>query len=528
MKAIIKSFLRNKRIFLAIVWFGISFVGDRLMFDFERLNVVNYISIKILLLVILMMFFWFLPRLTFLKTRYFWAFVVVFGIVFALLYPGTWLGSDLALIYDKAITCDFFYHLNYLTTLFYIISFMLVPLPVAPIIFEMLLAVAAFAYVADKTRGAFGLKKCYGWVIMMPLLLTHTIFYVLYPNRPILLGLMVLVLLATLFCDGYTKRKTCSKLKLATIILLTAIASNIRSESVYLIVAVPVLFFATGYIKVTGKSMLKYGAAFFLAFLALAAPQKIYEIGQTAYERQSRNLPSYISPLSLMLNGEIGITDEEIIAIDRVLDVKSMKEHASKYDVPCMWNEDNCVRTFDSGEYDEFKKAALSVVWRNKKSFLNAKFQVFEASMALKEADPFTTYELFDDGGKYELANVDIGPLVDSGVRRKLYAIIEGRSENSLIDSLNRVVGNLLVPILAVVVGGVYLAVKKRWAQAWISAMVVLSAAVVFLTAPAAYFMYYFYVYLWGWYLISLAIIRVIMWMGSWRLGQSGKRRAEI
>lgn len=496
---------------ILFLYYIISFFLDRLIFDFDRLNVFNYVCIKIILLFVVFWLYYYLPRFNFLKTKFFLVYCVLFAVIFFVLYPGTWLGSDVFLIYEKAVTCDFYYHLNYLTTLFYIVSFMIIPLPVAPIILQILFSASVFAYISQKTMLTFKFEKKFAWLMITPFILFHSIFYILYPNRPILFGLIVLAIFVTLFCDFY-KKPIITKLKMFLLVSMTAVVSIIRTEAIYLIIVVPMLIFFIYGLKSKYKKwgILKYIALFLIPFLIVGAPQKDYELfGQTLHERQSRNLPSYISPLSLMLvDDAANLSNEDVEAIDKVLSVDDLRKYSSFYDVPCIWRSENCIRNFDNEEYVSFRNSFISVILKNKKLFFYSKLRVFLASTTFVEPDHFTTFGIFDDDKG--ILDDTLRPLFDNRIRKNIYRLIEGKTGNEFVDLFYRLVNNILLPLSVILISFAYFIYKKKAILAIICGTFMFGGVVVFFTAPAAYFMYYYFVFLWGWYLLVLGVIKLL------------------
>ena len=517
------KFVRNKWALLCL-YFVVTLLLDHLIFDFGNLNVFNYVILKGVFFIFLILLLKNYKKMRFLKTKFFWVFCIIFGVLFIFLYPGSWLGSDIYLIYDKAIMCDYYYHLNYLTTVFYIFSFMLIPLPVAPVIMQILLSAVVFSYVAEKTRITFCLGNKRIWILLVPFVLAHSIFYILYPNRPIIFGLLALSLYVTLFCDYYRRQNFVNSKIIVAIAFVTAVLSNIRAEAVFLVLVIPLLVFITYRIKPTRKNILKYGLLFLLLFIGIGIPQKAHELfNQSEYERQIRKLPSYISPLSLMLSDdEISVTEEEIMIIDKVLNVKDLKNYASYYDVPCIWRSEQCVRVFNEEEFKSFQRTFLSIIFRNKRLFLDAKFKVFWASTSLGAPDHFTTFDIFQSEDDILLQHPSMKPVINYNLRRDLYRVLEGKTDSEFINVQYLIFNNLIICLVAIVVSTVYFMYKRRSVPIMINIVVLGNALIVFLTAPAAYFMYYFYAYLWGWYMICLLLMKCNFGRKVWC---SGRRR---
>ena len=488
---------------IAVIHFLLSLITDHFIFDFNSLNWFSYVCCKILFLGILF-FGWSAIFKYFSKKKnniskkqiqpraivYFLALVIpLLLILLPLLWPGTWLGDDLKFLTENALTCNFHWRLNYLTTLYYIFGYMLFPTTSAPVILNILISGGVFAYIVSRLRQRF--KTRWVWLAIIPFLLPHTLFYLFYPNRPVVFGLVFILLFSILLFDYLAKIKL-SKEKFITILCMTAFLANIRSEAIYLIIVVPLLVIFAYHVKFSFKKALKYFGLLLIPFLLLAAPQKIHD----AFENTPsgyRNLPSYLSPLSVMLvQDDFHASDEDLASIDKVLSVEDMKKYSTPADVPCMWVSETCIRDYSDADYQNFKKAFINIISQNKKLFLKAKFATFEIATSIN-GDPFTTYEYND-----------------SVIRQQIYKILEGKTGNNLYDALFRAVCNLYIPIIALTIIAIYLIIRKKYFLAAFPFIVLISAIPIFFTAPAAYFMYYFYVYLSGWMAIMYIIISLI------------------
>ena len=68
---------------------------------------------------------------------------------------------------------------------------------------------------------------------------------------------------------------------------------------------------------------------------------------------------------------------------------------------------------------------------------------------------------------------------------------------------------NLNIPIIALFLAAIYGFIKKRWAYLLISIGLLGNTAITLLLAPAAYFKYYYHIYLVGWLFITVALIYI-------------------
>jgi len=85
-------------------------------------------------------------------------------------------------------------------------------------------------------------------------------------------------------------------------------------------------------------------------------------------------------------------------------------------------------------------------------------------------------------------------------VRKTILNVVEGKfSDTSQMSLFNRITGNLLIPILFIGVIFIYSIFKKNLFWFLLTGMLIGHTSILFFTAPASYFMYYFNIYLCGW-----------------------------
>ena len=87
-------------------------------------------------------------------------------------------------------------------------------------------------------------------------------------------------------------------------------------------------------------------------------------------------------------------------------------------------------------------------------------------------------------------------------IRRMFYKIIEGKTNNGIYNELYKKTNNLLIPIIAIICAFIYSIYKRKITNSLITGSLICNGLIVFLTAPGGYFMYYFSLYLLGWFFI--------------------------
>ena len=504
----ISNIFDKRLLLISVIHFLFSFFSDRFFFDFNNINYLNYIIIKIILFIVLFMFWnvgvqYIIKYYDKYKTLYkaFLIYLIIIFFMFLLAYPGTWFGNDLTQIYNSVQTCDFYYWLHYLTSLFYILSYMFLPITCAPIIFQLILYAITFAYIFYKVND--DVKSNYKWLFLIIFLLPHTIFYTFYVNRMTLVGILYLLLMSIMFFD--CKRKTkLTKQKFVLLTFLSTFISCIRSETIILILFVPIIIMYTYHNGIDLKSVVKYYIIFILSFILISMPQRIHdslELKKSGVP-SDRNLPIFVMPFSNMLNyNDFEISDSELRIIDKVLNVKDMKKYSSYNDTICMWLSEECVRKYNTDEYNDFKKTAIKVLLNNKKQYMYVRYNVFIASSSIN-GDFFTNFDLYKSNDQTIYDRRDTNLIFSYKIRRIFYKIIEGKTNNGIYNELYKKTNNLLIPIIAIICAFIYSIYKRKITNSLITGSLICNGLIVFLTAPGGYFMYYFSLYLLGWFFI--------------------------
>lgn len=113
--------------------------------------------------------------------------------------------------------------------------------------------------------------------------------------------------------------------------------------------------------------------------------------------------------------------------------------------------------------------------------------------------DSFTSRNLYSSNEDTILGRKDTKSLVNYKVRKTILNVVEGKfSDASQMSLFNRIIGNLLIPILFIGVIFIYSIFKKNLFWFLLTGMLIGHTSILFFTAPASYFMYYFNVYLCG------------------------------
>lgn len=499
-------------IIITVIHFIITFLCDRNIFNFNNINWLNYISCKILLLIILFALWQYIGKLikkdeeSYKYFKYFLIYMIPITFLFIFLYPGNWYGADVYNFYDFATKAEFLYYLNYLSSVFYIIAYMLFPIPAGASFLVAILFGLVFSYIAKNLYDIYKSKLIY--LLLIPFFMLHTLLYTFYANRPIVFGVSYLLLISIIMIDKIKQNKLTTT-KFISLAILTGIVGYWRSESIYLVIAIPLFIFISYKIKWNVKNIIKIFGICIVSFIVISLPQKTVELKEKTDIPSSRNLPMFVQPLSYMLTQELkgDNLDEDLAKINNVLDIKLMKKYASYEETFCIWSEGGCIKEYTLEEYKEFITGYKNVIKNNIPLFLKTKALTFKSASSIS-GDIFTTKNLYYSNDQYILEREDTKPLFGYKIRKALYSLIEGKNYYS--DKTNILwvlINNLFIPLIIIGLIFIYSIIKKDLFYFLLTGMLLGHTLIVFITAPASYFMYYFNVYITG---LVLGIIFLI------------------
>lgn len=500
-------------ILVALIHTIITFFTDKMIFELNSINIINYYFCKVLVFVILVLFWRFVFKTIFKRSndnikyvKYFLIYILPMVVVLFLIWPGVWYGDDVYNFFNYAINTEYLYYLNYISTVFYIIGFMIFPCTSGAIILQTILFGIICSYIVKNCFDIFKNKLVY--LLYVPFFLFHTIFYTFFANRPIMYGICYLFLIMYLIIEN-KKNNDFNFKKLIFISFVTAVVGFWRSESIYLIVAIPIFVFLIYHLKFNIKNILKIGGVFIISFIIIALPQKIEEHRNDTGVPSSRNLPMFVSPLSYMLmQGLTGDNlDVDLENIDKVLDIKLMTKYGSYTDTPAIWNEGGCIKKYTSDEYNLFLKSYINVMKNNFPLFLKTKTFTF-ANASGVYIDNYSSKNLYNDDNDMLFERSDSKALFGYKVRQSTLKIIEGKFRDGQdTNIIYRLFGNFLIPMAFIGIIFVCSILKKNLFYFLISGMLIGHSCILFFTAPASYFMYYFNVYLCGWVIFIYLVI---------------------
>ncbi|MBF5080350.1 hypothetical protein [Quadrisphaera sp. INWT6] len=300
--------------------------------------------------------------------------------------------------------------------------------------------------------------------------------------------------------------------ELALLLTGVAVLATWRTEGFLWLAAVPYLVLRLG----AHRSLRGTGPRRWRAVAALAAGATalglVFWLADTTEDPQYRYTAS-INPLSVMLQEPLRGDDlaGTLADLDSAVDLDVVRANPNATDVTAYWL--GAVRPDAAAETGRYEAAYARLVLDNPGAFLRARWQTFAATNALDGhlaqvygASTYTDVPRPDHVERVATSEAqgDVPRPWDRDLRA---SVVRGLL---LVDSDGRP-GPLAplvwtaIPVLLLLAGGLVVTVlRRRWWWASVSGLLLAQALLVFVAAPASYFMYYLPTYVLGWTLLVL------------------------
>lgn len=426
---------------------------------------------------------------------------LIMMIFLLLTWPGIWRIDEFSIL-RTAKELHIHYWQGYLTSVYYILCLMMIPAPVSVVIFMCVINSFVAGYLIYKLWMYTGKRKA-AYLLYIPFLFFPVIDSNLYPMRMSIYAFLELLLLAKI-CFWFYEKRTPGKKEIFGMLLLAAVVTCWRSESIYYIVLFPVLLAVFFWKRISKKQLAKVIVSFLALSIVAVGIQKVGEGEGDGYE-----ITAIIRPLTpLVVEAAYAEETDLIAAIDKVINCAWIFEGASKGEngLGIFWGYigNGLIKDgqYTDEEYRDMLKAYYTLILRHPKIFLLERWQNYLGTTGLL--------------GRIT-ENEPPSPVINDTVRKVVYSILEFRSLDDYYTqgTLAKVVYNSIPPSIILFLGVVICLWKKKLIYTGSILMVFLKVPLVFLTAPGGLFMYYYSPYLCGWVLLFFAGILFLTWKGK-------------
>lgn len=435
--------------------------------------------------------------------------LIYFSINMALLlltWPGIWRMDEFGILNSAVLLLPVFWQ-NYLTSLFYVFALMLLPVPSGVIIVQCVINALVVGYLVKFLVDKWGK---WGLFTFVPFLFLPVLDSNLYPMRMCVYAFLELLLLVLVYQRWEVRRKDVSK-KWFFICTLAAVVTVWRAEAIYYMVLFPVLLVILFVKSMDKKQLVRVICTYLILSLCLFIPQSL---GDKLTSGNQYDLTSVVLPLVPLVEEayESGECQEQLTAIDRVIDVKVAVKGAKegRSGISLFWGEPDFQRTYTDAEYQAFKHAYYDLILQFPMAFLEERFTCFTESIDLLE----NTTELFTKEG---VVNYDTfqtypltGPFNDS-VRSTVIKSLEWRdAEDYTVEKAGYgLIYSHLIPIGILCLVWITCLFKRKWHLFFLISLPLVKVPLIFLTAPSRLFMYYYSLYLIGYFVLFAVVVAV-------------------
>lgn len=442
-----------------------------------------------------------------------------------LIWPGAWGNDDLYVLeLARSLQMTAWYH--YLSSVYQILALMLIPLVAGTVFIQIVVISGMTGYLMASVqelvegycvaRDRDPRRARWTAVLYLPLLLPPVLLHNQEPFRPTWTSWAEVFLLGVL-AVWLAARKPLSRGKWWVLVCLGALTATWRSECIYYLFLMPVFFFLLAHRKqlgrvaaVTGSVLVillalgsnRYNSALMggssWSYQSVAFVRQIYTAVRAADPQQDADLLAKIDPVFSVeacreSPGLLAGTYDEVIQPDAVVTdelwndcLKASLQLAVRHPIPVLQERWNLF--LDTMHYNIFSGQKV----------------VFVTSGELYEKP---VEELRDFQRKYLENLPPLGGPFNVQLRRQVInVLLNWKVTSNPVVSLSW----NMAPFLGVlVVLQVAFAVRRKWGLFWINAGGILHIAVVFVSAPTSYFMYYLAPYMQG----ALSAGALLLWL---------------
>jgi hypothetical protein len=434
--------------------------------------------------------------------KYSAAYGIVATTFFLLLYPGHWVWDEFNILYAVQHYVPDAWQ-NIYTNIYYTFSLYLVPTGVSIVAFQGVIASLAVGYILTRSE-SFTKSRVWRIVFFAIFLLPPVIINNLYPLRLTVYSYLEVVFLVRLLLLLLNKeRLTNTSLYFLQMTVFIVFLAFWRSEGIYYLLLLPVIAHKLGFLR---RSSWQHLAVPLTIAGSIVLVLSGYLINKTA-SNDRYGLTAMINPLSIMIQSPLKgeNIEERLRNIDKVINLQVLRENPSYTEIPAFWA--GAVRDNYQDNLGLFQKEYLRLVLDNPDLFLRARAKTFLATNAFDVTTPtplgmlsFSSYsdphsaEVVERFYETNFLSKPINVSIKYNITRGLLFL----DKNDHVSPLGRVFWSVIPAIILVGVALITSAVRRQWAWVLIFSLIMVRAAILFLTAPAHYFMYYLPVFISG------------------------------
>lgn len=489
----------NISTYLAVIHFILCMMRSKSFFVQESVYLMICRSIFLVILVSIynIIYIWIKQKNITMK-RLFPFFCVYFGVMLVLLfliYPGNWRGGDEfhILKYVQYGEVNFWHH--YLTYLFYTLSIFMLPFPAGIVIMQTLVIALIVGYICSFINIYFSKKLSI--IAFLLFFLPPILDSNFYPMRMSLYAFIECLL--WIYIIKIKKENVINNNIIINLSVLTSILAVWRTEGIIYIITIPIIYILLFRKSYSSAKIIGY---MFIIFICLLMPQSIgNRIQNSNSEYKFTAIMNQIIPL-IVEEQKYNPESVDLKNINQVMSIAAINEGGKKFNWDAnkiYWNQselsENLIRNnYTKKEYNKFLFSYVRLICKYPKIFLKERITVFLDSMpGVTLSSVPDIYNSSDSKHIYFANNYPLNKPVFPNLRLQVINILRC---GNLPENVRSFIWNVGIPMMIMCIMSIVLFIKKEWIYIVISAVILLRFTLVFLTAPASYFMYYYSIYL--------------------------------
>ncbi len=424
------------------------------------------------------------------------------GIILILIYPGAWRWDDVNVFNAFMANGQLNYWQHYLTIVFYIFALFVAPFPAGIVFVQFTIISIIFAYcVYVVARLRIWNQTKWRYLLLIPFFFIPTFDHNMWPLR-LSLYCMLEVLLVVLILEP--KVIDCADIwerpkRLMTLVVLTAILANWRTEGILYCFLVPALLFVIYPVK--SKKMLRGGVLISCIVLTgtLYLPQRYGLSPNKDYD-----LTGVLRPISPLIQQAAEDEQTEILTeIDKVINIDTiMNGYENGTDgIQLYWNDRSQLiqNDFSDEDYNGFKLAYVKLVLRYPMIYMSERISTFLDSWK-EESAGFIGWLYTSERPSLQVFShsYHLNRPLSNTLRIKVGEILNAEGDGY---NLTRWTFNYYAQTAAIIAFTLYLAISRS-KYLFVALVMEVRMVLTFLTAPALIFMYYYNLWLFGNFII--------------------------
>lgn len=434
-------------------------------------------------------------------------YLAIMLLIFIVIYPGNWVWDEYHIL-EPAKHYGTFSWENYFTNIWYTMCLYLIPTAVAIVAAQVTFVSFVVGYVM---AGAHKLlrKKALVWIIFLFFLLPPVILNNFYPLRTTMCAFIELLLISRLLFTYLGVQKVRNKFReFVGLTVLITLISLWRTEAVYYLLLLPVVAFR---LKLVSKKSLQQARTYIYAGLAAIILATGAFITSTTHDVRYE-VTALVNPLSNMVNHPLKGTriNDRLNQINQVLSIQVLQQYPSYYDIPAYWN--GAVQPGFETHMAAFKKQFVYLVLHNPVLFLEARMVTFLSTNGFGVSSglpvpPPDMPTMAHDIEQFQHDNLASTP-INEGLRSNVIRGLTLTAPRQPFGLWGHIIWDSIPAMVALFALGVIKLLRREYFWAILAGFVLLRAPLLFLTAPANYFMYYLPIYIVGYFMVLLAAVQ--------------------